>query len=280
MYLPSDLGYHESPSNIWKPAIDYGIRTFQIMLGNPRTSYIHPIPQYLTPIVQDNNLSLIAHGPYVISLVSDNLRMHDSARKFLFSILDSCQQSDISHVVLHVGGLNEGQSPSSARNTLVNHFLNLFASPQFQKKPVTFCLETDPGSKNGRRIGGIRFLYPLVREFGDPHLRIAWDLEHSFANGFDLTAETAVSQLLSLCDVVHFNAIPPEVERGSHLDRHSTTNFRDSKYPESFYHNLWKLMWHSPNRLRIILERRSWEIAKPDMDLITMWMERDFFDGI
>ena len=264
------VGYHESPQSVyWLSAENEGCRTFQVMLGSPRTYLVKPLTKETVQHMNSQGLTVIAHGPYVTSLVSNNPKMAGLSKKFLWDFTKCCIQSNIKHIVMHVGGLAEGQTPREGLAMIEGLLLQWLMD--FGQQDVVLCLETDPGSKNGRRCGGVKFLYKVVKDMDSPNIRICWDWEHSYANGFSLENLKVIDQLLDYTDVVHMNAIPHYVEQGSHLDRHSTTYFEDSKYPTPVYQTIWNMMKDKDHQLYGILERESWGVARIDYNLVRSW---------
>lgn len=263
------IGYHESPHReAWSQAVSDGCRTFQIMLGNPRTYQVKPLHRSDQQYAQDKGLFLICHGPYVCSFVAEQTSdLYKKSREWLTRASKACIESGIKDLVIHVGGIVEGQSNRSAYNSLSSALLQW--ELDFGDR-LTIHLENDAGSKNGRKVGIVTFVYPFVKKWNRPSVRMCLDTEHAYASGFPIGRLDYMEKLLEFCDIVHFNAIPSYVDRGSHLDRHSNTLFEDSKYPPEFYQEIDKIIQRKQDR-RIILERASWEIAKEDRDMICLW---------
>lgn len=254
----------------WKDAYQEGVRCIQVILGNPRTYNSRPLPEREKRFLEVSGLELICHGPYTTSLVAHpDSKIYKLSRSYYNTMTRHCLEAGIKTMVLHVGGISEGQSIREAQSS-ISSFLLQWAL-DFAGRDITLCLETDPGSKNGRRVGGIRFLYPIVKMMDNPQIRLCWDWEHSYANGLALDNMKVISQVLDVTDVMHVNAIPTYVERGSHLDRHSETNFTDSKYPVEIYKNIIEVALRKSHDIKCILERRDWSIAKVDLDEIKSW---------
>lgn len=269
-----NIGYHESPnSKSWIPALNEGVRCLQIMLGNPRSYYSRALDAESIAVVKEKNLEVIAHGPYVTSLVrplSDDV--YKKSLSCYSNLTKNSLESNIKTIVVHVGGILDNQTEREARRSLESFLTQWLMS--FGGQPITFCLETDPGSKNGKRIGGIRFLYPIIRDFNNPQIKLCWDWEHSYANGFDLTKEKNIDSLLNVTSVMHINAIPTYVERGSHLDRHSETLLSESKYPVEVYSNIMEIANSKEHDILCVLERRNWDLAHKDLQEIKAWKEK------
>lgn len=267
----SDIGYHESPNvSEWFSAVQDGVKVFQVMLGNPRSYTISGARVGTAQYVERNGISLIVHGPYVTShIASPNTKIANLSALVLRDITQAAISAGAKHIVLHVGGLSEDESVPEAKQVLSSILLQW--AVKYATYDITLCMETDPGSKNGRRVGGIKFLYPIIRDLNCPNVRLCWDWEHSWANGFDIRNLDIVSKILDVTSIMHMNAIPHYVERGSHLDRHSETLFSDSQLAISDYENIVKVAQSKKHRILGVLERRDYQIARRDMETMKSW---------
>ncbi len=268
----AQVGFHTSMEEVGGESYKEGVRLYQIMLGNPRTYKSRVLTEREKRDVEDKGIDLVCHGPYVTSLVSPpNEKLGSISRKYYYNLTRNCIRSGISYIVAHVGGKKINQSVREEQMNLAT-FLTQWLM-DFGGKDIILCLETDSGSKNGRMCGGVRFLYPIIKNLDSPQIRLCFDLEHAYANGLDIENYKVIDQIFSITDIFHFNAIPSYVERGSHLDRHSDENFIGSKFGGDVYRNILDIADKKEHLIRVILERRGWDVAKPDRDLIRSWKE-------
>lgn len=259
--IPSNIGYHENPTQLQR-AKKAGITTVQVMIGNPRTYNTRPIEP-------EPELDLICHGPYVTSLLATPTNnLYHTSVKYLSEITDNCLKSGIKRLVMHLGGMTPGASIKETTTTLMGTLTNW--GIKYWGKPITLCLENDSGSKNGRLLGTLKFIVPLIKYLDSPQIRLCLDTEHAHAAGLDLTHTDTVAHILEYAEVVHLNACPYNVERGSHVDRHSDTLFTDAYHPEEVYRTIHALI--KPT-IPIILERANLDVAMKDMHVIERWVE-------
>lgn len=259
-----NVGCHLSPNYMeWKEALDMGIKTIQVMVGNPRSYTISGARPGTDTFVERNDINLIVHGPYVTSHVAlPNTQIAKLSAIVLDNITKAAIYAKAKAIVLHVGGISEGETVREAFSILTNTLVNW--SIKYASSGVTLCMETDPGSKNGRRVGGVKFLYQIVKTVNAPNVRLCWDWEHSWANGLDIRNLKVAEQILQYTYVMHANAIPHYVERGSHLDRHSETLFRDSQLRIEDYLNLFHLAQQVPHEILCVLERNDLRYVRQD----------------
>ena len=95
---------------------------------------------------------------------------------------------------------------------------------------------------------------------------MAFDTEHAYANGFDLSDLKMLRYYKQIIDVIHFNAIPSQVVQGGHLDRHSDTNIDECKEGADYIMRVFSVLYSES--VPVILERGGYHIAKRDLDFI------------
>lgn len=259
------LGYHASVSSkrlkedlyAYK---DEGTKLVQIFLGSPRTLTIPEIEPFQVPI------ETIVHGPFVTSLVTDySTNLWKKSLKYYVALAKLCSTLDIRKLVVHVGGIREYQSMRSGYTSLL-HFCYTWLE-MTEGTGVTLCLENDAGSSTGRKIGSLSLLYKAITYLDNERLKLTFDTEHAYANGFDLNQREKVNKLLEICSVVHLNAIPENVKFGGHLDRHSHTRIVESKEgPDQL---IWIAKQAYDRGIPMILERKDMEVINDDIRYIT-----------
>ena len=131
------------------------------------------------------------------------------------------------YIVTHVGAISPNQT-KSAQEVLYNFCMDWLEATNNHK--TILCLECDAGSKKGTKKGSLSLLFNFVSRLNHPRIRICFDTEHAYANGFNLDSNKIDYLLESqFVSVVHLNSIPNEVELGSHLDRHTSTRITEGK---------------------------------------------------
>lgn len=255
----------------WERSYKDGVRTYQVMLGNPRSFALKDGPRYSPELVNRMGVSVVCHGPYVTSLVAPIGSKHYKAScAYYMKLTEVCLRSGVNHIVAHVGARTVEQSDREARNSLETFLLQW--SLKYGGSGMKFCLENDPGSSSGRRCGSLSFLIPILKEYVSAGVGMCYDTEHGYANGFTLDKVKTIERFSSLVGVLHLNAVPTYVECGSHLDRHSDTNFVNSKFPLQVYKDLVEIFKNSPGEVKVILERSGWDIAKMDWKEVQSWL--------
>jgi len=235
---PADIaglvGFHVSAAKSRFP--DYvsrlhaeGVRWFQIFLQSPRT---YQAPRASTVLEKleaaPEDATIIAHAPYVLSPASaEDSEPWRRSLEHALTAADVCAQAGIRLYVTHTGSPGEGRSRRQGLDSLET-FCQRFLE-ETEASDVILALENGAGSKEGPQVGFLPVLHHLVRRFDHPRLRLCYDTEHAFASGFDIGHLGQVERVLEWAAVVHLNAVPVEVRRGGHLDRHGKTALEDSQ---------------------------------------------------
>ena len=230
----------------------------QIFLGSPRTFQVPRIDYYSVP----RNKNLIIHAPFVISLVKDCSYHYTKSLKCLSELSQQCYKMGAKYIVTHIGGIDKEQS-RPAMEVMYNFCMDWLEATNNQD--TILCLECSPGSKKGVAKGSLTFLYNFVSRLNHPRIKICWDTEHSWANGFDLNKKQSRFLLESgHVAVVHLNSIRVDIERGSHLDRHSDNLIQDGQKIEEL-----KFIYSLADKLLIpcVLERDP-SIVQNDIDFL------------
>lgn len=227
----SNLGLHISTSRegLQSSLLYYknkGLSNLQIFASSPRRFEVSPVQPFSIP-----DLNIVVHGPFVVSLVKDDAQHYCRSLKCLINLSKVCSTINSKYLVTHIGGIKEGQSFESGVKTLINFCMDWVSSTE--DDGTILCLETDPGSSTGRKIGSLTLLYKVVSYLNHPRIKICLDTEHSFANGFDLN-NYQVKYLLdsNQVAVIHLNSIPSNVKQGGHLDRHSDCLIKDGQHSD------------------------------------------------
>lgn len=244
-YLGVHLGSSEEGLEFGKTCIENGVRTFQMYFSNPRR-WERPNPSAVKRFFSENlsmirdsdkpNFNLVIHGPFGVSLAKYEQYQFIS-RYFLecsclVEDLSFIESQDTVNLVTHMGSRVVGKSLDDT----LKHIRDLIMMWEYNTlgHKSVLCLENDAGSKKGTKLGSVKFLKKLLdMEQSLSRVKMCWDTEHAFANGFDLSDVSLVNDTLRVSSVVHLNSVPPNVVRGGHLDRHSETLIVDGQEVES-----------------------------------------------
>ena len=166
-------------------------------------------------------------------------------------------------VVVHIGS-RKGMTEELAEEAVV-----MFLKEVMQEGP-TILLETDAGSKNGSKVGSLEFIARVLARLGG-EVRMCLDTEHLYARGVDLWDSDVRSDVLrkygKWINLVHLNAPDPEVELGSHRDRHNTPFEEFEKDSEPMIRDF-------ATRYPVILERSSLAVQKLDRQYVRKALEK------
>lgn len=113
-------------------------------------------------------------------------------------------------------------------------FLNQQPTPVMGKVFLENTVRTLRGESFFADIENLKSVTGLFRGIAG----VCFDEEHAYASGWEtlINDEGKRSEMsLEGIDLVHLNTIPPNVERGSYLDRHSDTSMDESKFPKETY---------------------------------------------
>lgn len=244
-YLGVHLGSSAEGLEFGKTCVENGIRTFQMYFSNPRRwekpesyavrrFFVENLPRIRNS--DKPNFNLVIHGPFGVSLAKYEQYQFIS-RYFLecsrlVEDLVFIEDLDTVNLVTHMGSRVVGKSLDDT----LKHIRDLIMMWEYNTSghKSVFCLENDAGSKKGTKLGSVKFLKKLL-DVEQPlsRVKMCWDTEHAFANGFDLSDTSLVEDTLRVSSVVHLNSVPLNVVRGGHLDRHSDTLIEDGQEVKS-----------------------------------------------
>lgn len=225
----SKLGFHTSLQRLLNESDKFFEvnKTFQVFLGSPRTLAFPKGNDLAILLKRRPDIEVVVHSPYVVSLCKNQADPNFmNTLKYYIKMANYLEGLGSIKYVTHIGARPEGMSVAeSMRN--IYWFCEKWLMATTGKEMI-LCLEVDSGSKKGTKMGHINVLKSIVEKLNNPRIRLCLDTEHAYANGMDIEDVTYLSSLKSLISVVHWNAVPKEVTKGSHLDRHSETDFYNS----------------------------------------------------
>lgn len=259
-------GSEEALNNIPTIYEEQFVKTFQIFFGSPRRM---AIPEGLMARLQaiknfSKDINLIVHSPYVISLVK---REHH--RYTMRHALESMKHLDGAQFKpMYVTHLGKSQlSFDEERAAILEYIKEIqyrMTCHYHYHRPPLFTLEACVGHKNWSTATRLDHMVELIKEVGDPFIKICFDTEHVYASGYDITA--IPDDYWQYFGIIHLNAIPQEVEFGKHLDRHSFTPLTESKVPLDKMSNL--VANAKKHDIYIVMERRDLNIAFKDIAMV------------
>jgi len=238
---------------------------YQMFLTNPRMSKL-PDDVKIKTLNKEGSpeANFIVHSPYLVNLLDTESKMFNWTVKYTKSMSDVCDRYGIKYYVTHLGACKDANSEIIGLMTLIDFCKDFVHSTKGQK--TILCLECDAGASTGRKIGSIDNLIEVINKVGDDRVKMCYDTEHAYANGFDVTDRELNKKVLDFTVVVHLNSIPEEVVKGNHLDRHSKTLLADCKEGTGFIEDLVKICTNKS--IPMILERDSKSIILGDIDFV------------
>jgi deoxyribonuclease-4 len=217
------LGAHVSTQGGLSNAIDraqaMGAETIQIFGSAPQTWRRRAISDDEAAAFRDKAGSadvapVFLHASYLISLVSDDPIAIDRSAGSLTADLELCSRIGAKGSIVHAGS-HKGLGFEAILSRVV--------------AAVRAILEATPGDswlilENSAGMGGsvgahFAELGAIIREVGDPRVRVCLDTQHAYAMGYDLTDE------IGLDAAVH------EFDREIGLDKLVACHANDSKVP-------------------------------------------------
>lgn len=262
------LGFHTSIVELLGKDYDYFLKhkVFQVFIGSPR-SYNEPVNDYIKLLMDKIrmfglDIIVTVHSPYWVNMAKDVTDdNYINTLKYSIRMAKALNGTGINKYVTHVGSRPESMSVEQSYNNIKNFCKKWLIATE--GTDTIMCLENDSGSKKGTKMGSLNILYKIVKELNNTRLGITFDSEHAYANGFDFDSNR-LELLKPYVQVVHWNAIPEEVECLSHLDRHSSTSLRDSK-PGVDVMNVYD---HLYSDIPFIFEVKDYEIVLDNLKFI------------
>lgn len=260
------IGYHVKAPLLENVASDYhkGIRTFQIFISSPQ-SY-SPVDlstlAVLTKLFSD--AEFIIHGPFWACLCKPlSVKMVQNTFDYYVKLSHELSKYGSFKLVTHVGGRGEYSKQDSAK-AILNFCQHWLVSTM--NDTTILCLENDSGSKAGTKMGFVKALNKICDVCASPRIRLCFDSEHAYANGVDLSDVEFLEFIKRNVSVVHFNAVPENVVRGGHLDRHSKTPLSESKEGWSYLRTVYDVLYDGI--VPFIREIESSDILYEDLDFL------------
>lgn len=214
-------------------------KVFQVFIGSPRSLKVPSFTDLAILLKRYPHLEIVVHTPYVVNLCKNSGDTNYVATLgYTIAVAKELDKLGVKYLVTHIGGRPETMSIKESTVNLLG-FCQKFLWSTMDCK-IKLCLENDSGSKKGTKMGHLKVLDTVIRKINSDRIRMTFDSEHAYAAGFDISSVGQLEQYKDIIEVVHWNAVPGQVEFGGHLDRHSTTSFYESKIdPISVYNVLY-----------------------------------------
>lgn len=257
------VGLHVSPSELKGTELkDLGMRVFQICSQSPR-QYTTPNLSFLEGVDLEG-CDLVIHSPFWVNLCKcPSEPIVKRTMGYCVDMSREMTKHNLKWFVVHIGGRGDVE-PRNSVKYIINFCLQWLYLTDGQD--TILCLENDSGSKNYTKMGSVKILEHVVKTVNSPRVRMCFDSEHAYANGFDLSNVERLRELAPIIEVVHFNSIPENVVRGKHLDRHSETYLRSCKEGPYYIMNVYKELYNGERPF--ILERNHVDFWVNDTDFI------------
>lgn len=255
----SKVGYHTTIKDILLE--DTGFDTYQVFLGSPRR-YNKPEPMGLEKIIDKN---IVVHSPYWVQLAKDITdKSFMRTLEYTIQVTKVLHSVGVRYYVTHIGSRTEDMTIARSYGCMREFCIKWLMATE--GCDTILCLENDSGSKKGTRMGSVKLLTRLIEDINHPRVRMTFDTEHAYANGLDLSRLDYIKSFEDKIAVVHFNSIPVEVERGSHLDRHSSTSIVQCKEGVEYILNVFRTLYNGVRPF--IFEVGDFDIVSHNMKMI------------
>lgn len=225
------IGAHVStaggPATAFERATAIGAEAAQIFLTPPqqwRSNKVDPViaEGFQQASSAANDIPVFVHGIYLINLATNDETHLQRSTSSLKSALTSCGLLGIKGVIFHLGS-HKGQGLDAVFEQICRACVEVLdATPD---GPL-LILENSAGA--GGNIGSkFEDLGRIIKQVGNPRVKVCLDTQHSYAAGYDLaTAEglelamTEFEQEVGFENLVAVHANDSKVELGSGRDRH------------------------------------------------------------
>ena len=224
------VGWHTSVKDLLNCSDEFfqKHKVFQVFIGNPRSLNVPSFSDLGILLKRYPHLEIVVHSPYVVNLCkSSGDKNYVATLGYTIAVAQKLDELGVKYLVTHIGGRPETMSIKESTMNLLGFCQKFEWSTQGNK--IKLCLENDSGSKKGTKMGHLKVLSTVIRKMNSERIRMTFDAEHAYAAGFNIESEEEIRQYEDIIEVVHWNAVPSNVEFGGHLDRHSTTSFYESK---------------------------------------------------
>jgi deoxyribonuclease IV len=225
------IGAHVStaggPATCFDRAEAIGAEAIQVFLTPPqqwRSSKFDEaqIAEYRERAARSEIEDVFVHGVYLINLAADDVPNLNRGIGSLKSALTSCSQLGIKGVIFHLGS-HKGQGLDAVFAQICKACQDVLeATPD----DALLILENSAGA--GGNIGSSwADLGRIIREVGNPRVKVCLDTQHAYAAGYDFataegleTAMTEFEQEVGLDQLVAVHANDSKVPLGAGRDRH------------------------------------------------------------
>ncbi|MGE0059745.1 MAG: deoxyribonuclease IV [Dehalococcoidia bacterium] len=225
------IGAHVStaggPATAFERATAIGAEAAQIFLTPPqqwRSNKVDPViaEGFQQASAAANDIPVFVHGIYLINLATNDETHLQRSTSSLKSALTSCGLLGIKGVIFHLGS-HKGQGLDAVFEQICRACTEVLdATPD---GPL-LILENSAGA--GGNIGSkFEDLGRIIKQVGNPRVKVCLDTQHSYAAGYDLAsaeglelAMTEFEQEVGFENLVAVHANDSKVELGSGRDRH------------------------------------------------------------
>ncbi len=225
------IGAHVSSSGSVDKAIDraqeIGAECIQIFASGPTNWHVKAHPQKEIDAFKEKTKKtgigpMVLHGVYLINLGSPN---PDLVAKGIDSLIN--YQKVASYLgglgtIFHIGS-HKGQSFEKVLPQVAAAFHKVLEG---MPKDVSLIIENSAGM--GNSIGAtFTEIGAVIKEVGDPRVKVCLDTQHSFANGYDVATKDGLNRAMEefereigLKKLVAVHANDSKCPLGGGLDRH------------------------------------------------------------
>lgn len=219
------VGGHVDASDPVNQAREIGAEAIQIFLGDGQ-SWKGPVIDFdqaavpgaqspeaaLRQTIEEADLKVFVHAPYVINVASPNNRIRIPSRKLLQKHVDAAAEIGAAGVIVHGGHVTKDDDPGAG-------FVNWRKAFDQLDAKVPVLIENTAGGQHAmaRRLEAIDKLWAAI---DNPDAGFCFDTCHAWAGGIDMP--DAADELLKITgriDLVHANDSQGDFDSGR--DRHA-----------------------------------------------------------
>lgn len=219
------VGGHVDASDPVNQAREIGAEAIQIFLGDGQ-SWKGPVIEFdqaavpgaqspeaaLRQAIEEADLKVFVHAPYVINVASPNNRIRIPSRKLLQKHVDAAAEIGAAGVIVHGGHVTKDDDPDAG-------FVNWRKAFDQLDAKVPVLIENTAGGQHAmaRRLEAIDKLWAAI---DNPEAGFCFDTCHAWAGGIDMP--DAADELLKITgriDLVHANDSQGDFDSGR--DRHA-----------------------------------------------------------
>ncbi|MEO5873665.1 MAG: deoxyribonuclease IV [Streptosporangiaceae bacterium] len=210
------IGAHVRDNDPLTAATEIKAEVVQFFLGDPQGWKAPVIPDGMAAL-QDSDVDVYVHAPYVVNVATANNRIRIPSRKILQAQLKAAAEIGAKGLIVHGGHVSKGDDPQVGFDNWRKVFERL-------ECPIPVLIENTAGGDNAmaRRFDRIARLWETLDGVADLDKNVGFCLDtcHAHAGGETLLdAVDRIKAITGRIDLVHCNDSRDAFDSGA--DRHA-----------------------------------------------------------